>query len=117
MFKKPDTGKTPDVLASRLKAIAAKPALEQAEYTTLNLKNGRAPRNATFKQATLTLSGGERFDVVMKNISDSGARVEFFSKGVLSEYVTISEPTLRLKLRARIMWQTDGAAGLQFIRE
>ncbi|MDZ4760223.1 MAG: hypothetical protein SGJ21_04040 [Alphaproteobacteria bacterium] len=120
MFRKSDRDKPPDVLAHRLKAIAAKPALDQTEYEDLAIRNdrtGRAKRDPTFKQATLRLSTGERIDVVVKNVSDTGARVEFFKKSTLSEKVLITEPTLRLRTWARVTWQVEGAAGLQFLPE
>lgn len=115
MFKKPD--KKPDPLADRMRKISAQPALEDDAYKpdrTLQNRN-RAPRQLTFKQGTITMQGGERMDVVVKNLSDTGARIEYFRKVHLTEMVVLSEPTMRIKTRARVMWQTDGAAGLQFV--
>lgn len=117
MFKKPGYSKTGDPLANRLRQIAARPALEETDYRTAGKNAARAPRQSTFKQATVTLSGGERIDVVVKNVSDSGLRIEFFRKATLTDQVMIAEPTLRIRRWARVMWQTDGAAGLQFIPE
>lgn len=115
MFKKPD--KKPDPLADRLRKIAAQPALDDGDYKPdRGLQNrNRAPRQATFKQGTITMQGGERMDVVVKNLSDTGARIEYFRKVHLTEMVVLTEPTMRIKTRARVMWQTDGAAGLQFV--
>lgn len=116
MFKKSGPPAS-DPLANRLRQIAAKPALEESQYEPTRAKDQRAPRQATFKQGTITLSGGERVDVVVKNVSDTGMRVEFFRKVTLTDQVIIAEPTLRIRRWARVMWQTEGAAGLQFIEK
>ena len=117
MFKKPGPSNASDPLANRLRQIAARPALEQTQYQPTKKKDVRAPRQATFKQATVTLSGGERMDVVVKNVSDTGMRVEFFRRVTLTDQVIIAEPTLRIRKWAKVMWQTEGAAGLQFLDE
>ncbi|MEP7210159.1 MAG: hypothetical protein ABI740_04920, partial [Alphaproteobacteria bacterium] len=95
----------------------ARPALEETEYKPSKKNDSRSPRQATFKQGTVTLSGGERMDVVVKNVSDTGLRIEFFRKVTLTDMVIIAEPTLRIRKWATVMWQTEGAAGLQFIDE
>ena len=66
--------------------------------------------------ATLAFITGERVDVVVKNVSDTGARVEFMRDIQLPDRVLLSEPTLRLKTWAYVIWQTRGAAGLQFVK-
>jgi hypothetical protein len=116
MFKKPGNSKERDPLANRLKAIASKPALAESDYVASAPKvDDRATRQPAFKQATLTLAGGERLDVVVKNISASGAKVQFFRNVMLTQKVLISEPTLRLRSWALVVWQHDGEAGLYFI--
>ncbi|MBI1359268.1 MAG: hypothetical protein GC155_03185 [Alphaproteobacteria bacterium] len=117
MFKKTGSSKSSDPLANRLRQIAARPALEEDEYQQTRKKDARSPRQLTFKQATITLTGGERMDVVVKNVSDTGLRIEFFKKVTLTEQVLVAEPTLRIRRWARVMWQTEGAAGLQFYDE
>jgi hypothetical protein len=116
MFKKPGNSKEGDPLANRLKAIASKPALAESDYVASAPKvDNRAKRQATFKQATLMLSGGERVDVVVKNISATGAKVQFFKHVTLSQKVMMSEPTLRIRRWAEVVWQKDGEAGLHFV--
>ena len=44
----------------------------------------------------------------------TGARVEFLRDIQLTDRVMLSEPTLRIKTWAYVVWQTRGAAGLQF---
>lgn len=117
MFKKPGDGKPANPLNERLQRIAGKPALEDTAYQSSRPKPTRPERQATFKQATVRLQGGERLDVVVKNLSETGARIEFFRKVTLTDQVLISEPTLRLKRVAQVVWQKDGTAGLHFLPE
>jgi DNA-directed RNA polymerase subunit E'/Rpb7 len=114
MFKKPSPDK-PDPLAERLRKIADVPA-EDVTYSSVKPGEKRSERKPTFKAATLTFITGERVDVVMKNVSDTGARIEFMRDMALPDRVLVSEPTLRLKVWAYVIWQTRGAAGLQFVR-
>lgn len=118
MFKKPGNGKEGDPLANRMKAIAARPALADTDYVSSAPKaDDRAKRESTFKQATLMLATGERVDVVVKNISATGAKVQFFKHVTLSPQVQMAEPTLRLRKWAKVIWQKDGEAGLQFVAD
>ncbi len=55
-------------------------------------------------------------DVVVKNVSATGARVEFLRDIQLTDRVMLSEPTLRIKTWTYVVWQTRGAAGLQFVQ-
>lgn len=110
--KKPDK---PDPLADRLRKIAAAP-VEEHVYSSVKPDMGRAKREATFKQGTLTTRGGERIPVVVKNVSTTGARVEFFRDVELGDHVLITESTLRLNTWAEVMWQARGAAGLKFVK-
>ncbi len=115
MFKKLDANKAADPLADRMRKIAAVPA-EEVTYSSVQTGQKRAERKPTFKSATVTTLGGERIDVVVKNISSTGARVEFLRDVSLTDRVIISEPTLRIKTWAYVVWQTRGAAGLQFVQ-
>jgi hypothetical protein len=117
VFKK-SGNKAEDQLAARLRQIAAKPALQDAEYITQPFRGDkRRTRRITFKQATLILSGGGKVDVVIKNVSDTGVRIEFFCRMTLTDKVIISEPSLRIRKWARVIWQTEGAAGLHFLED
>jgi len=123
MFKKPDAKRGADVLAERMKAISGRGDFEATDvrrepvvYKAVGRK-ARSPRKPTFKQATLMMATGERLEVVVKNVSDTGARIDFFSRVQLPTHVFLSEPTLRLRRKASVVWQTDGSAGLHFIEE
>ncbi|MEY2758520.1 MAG: hypothetical protein RIR33_2298 [Pseudomonadota bacterium] len=113
MFKK--TPDKPDPLAQRMRNIASVPA-EEVNYSSVAPGEKRAERKPTFKAASLAFITGERVDVVVKNVSDTGARVEFMRDIQMPDRVLLSEPTLRLKTWAYVIWQTRGAAGLQFVK-
>ena len=114
MFKKPNSDK-PDPLAQRMRKIADVPA-EEVTYSSVTPGEKRSERKPTFKAATLSFLTGERVDVVVKNVSHTGARVEFLRYIELPDRVLLSEPTLRIKTWAYVIWQTRGAAGLQFVK-
>lgn len=65
----------------------------------------------------LILADGEKRAVAVKDISATGARIEYFVRRELPDFVTLVEPTLRIKSRARVAWQRDGVAGLAFVRD
>lgn len=113
MFRK--TPDKPDPLAQRMRKIADVP-VEEVTYSSVTPGEKRSDRKPTFKGATLAFITGERVDVVVKNVSDTGTRVEFMRDIQLPDRVLVSEPTLRLKTWAYVIWQTRGTAGLQFVK-
>jgi hypothetical protein len=115
MFKK--TPDRPDPLAQRMRKIADVP-VQEVTYSSVTPTpdEKRSERRPTFRAATLALITGERFEVVVKNVSDTGARIEFMREVPLPDRVLLSEPTLRLKTWAYVIWQTRGAAGLEFVK-
>ena len=72
MFKK---GKNEpyDPLADRMRKISNIP-VEEHTYSSVHEQTGRAAREPTFKQGTITTRGGERVPVVLKNVSKTGVR-------------------------------------------
>lgn len=95
--------------------ISAAP-VEEPNPSNAHEATGRARREATFKQGTVTTRGGERVPVVIKNVSATGVRIEFFRDVTLGDHVLITESTLRLNTWAEVMWQSRGAAGLKFVK-
>jgi hypothetical protein len=71
-------------------------------------------RVPVFRQAELTLEGYYRIQAVITELSASGARIEYATRIDLPARLVIAEPTLRLKRWARVAWQHEGAAGLEF---
>lgn len=100
-----------DPFKERVRKLRERPAQRSpaAENTT-----GRAPREATFRNGTLVYGDGHRLAVVIKDLSEDGARIEFFQKIELPDDVVLSEPMMRLRREAIVVWRSDGAAGLRF---
>jgi len=78
-------------------------------------KQDRAPRQSVFRTATMVTSGGARQNVALKDVSATGARIEFHTRSTLPSLVVLIEPMLKLHKRARVVWQEEGRAGLEFI--
>lgn len=58
-------------------------------------------------------SGGTRIGVLL-DVSASGARVRFRTRGALPNCVGVVAPRLSLKRTATVVWQDTFTAGLQF---
>lgn len=75
----------------------------------------REERRELYRQGVVVIQGGEKIAVIIKNLSARGARVETRERLVLSDEVVLSEVTLNLRRRAKVVWHRDGTAGLKFI--
>jgi PilZ domain len=115
MFKKSGHNK-PDPLADRMRKVTGGPPPEEIAYTSIKQTNKRPDREPTFKQGTIMTRGGERIPVVVKNVSSTGARIEFFRDVRLGDHVLVIEPTLQIRTWAEVIWQDNGAAGVKFVR-
>ena len=102
-------------LLGRLKAISDRPAGTGDSVSVGPHSKSRPARKTTFKQGMLLLPMGERLPVVIKDISDTGARVEFFQNRTLEGQVRLEEQSLGLSIKAKIVWQTGSLVGLSFI--
>jgi len=102
-------------LNDRLKAIKerAAPPPEPTEFQPPPSR--KRERAQTFKQGVLILPLGEKLPVVIKNVSETGARVEFFQSRELTGHARLMEQSMGLDRHARIVWQKDGLVGLKFI--
>jgi hypothetical protein len=74
----------------------------------------RAP---VFIPAALLIEDCYRIQAVITDLSSNGARVQFTNRMDLPFRVRLHSPLLRVRCWARVVWQTDGAAGLEFQRE
>lgn len=101
-------------LSQRMQRIAATPALAP-DRVAVQKFGKRAIRVDAWRPGTISFQTGERMDVVVKNISDTGARIEFVRSTYLPDRVKLTaQGTSRW---AYVTWQTWGVAGLQFVRE
>jgi hypothetical protein len=113
MFRKKQPEPEPaPLLVKRLKSIAASSGPSSYEDAP---RNQRAPRSAIYRQATATLQGGEKIAIVIKNLSTTGCRIEFFKQTLLTPRIVIDEQSMSLHVEAHVKWQGEGAAGLRFI--
>lgn len=77
----------------------------------------RDERQPSYRQGVVQLPDGQRFTVVLKNVSPTGARIEYFIKNELPDEIVIIEPTMKIRHRARVVWQGDGVAGIAYLEE
>jgi hypothetical protein len=87
-----------------------------APTVPVSRSRARAPRQATFTPAALVFDGGVRLEIVVKNISETGAQVQSSPGGTLvGREADLVAPTLGRRRRARIVWQKAGFLGLRFL--
>ena len=114
MFRKrPPGGK--DSLADRTRQLSNRDTGAPGAPRMAKNVTQRAPRQPVFKDATLILPDGARVKAVIKDLTATGARVEYFHQTQLPGAVVIAAALLRLRCNARVVWQTGSAAGLQFL--
>ncbi|MDP3736549.1 MAG: hypothetical protein Q8R02_04120 [Hyphomonadaceae bacterium] len=106
------------VLSARIVGLAAihspKPQ-DCLDSLSAAAKENRARRESRYVSGILTLSFGERLPVVVKDLSKTGARVEFMRQVIFDETpVLLSASPALPKVRAYVVWQERGAAGLRF---
>ncbi len=115
-------------LAERLQKVAnthpAPRATETAEFghsgrRCFNLgarhhHRERDERKPVFREAEMTLPVGEKLPCAIKNLNEGGARIDFFRRMTLPNTVYVHAPSLGLDSWARVVWQTETAAGVDF---
>ena len=117
MFRKANQPRGEDRLSERMRKAVDRDTAPPPASLPLSRQVERAVRQAVFRQGALILADGEKVPVALKNISANGARIEYFTRRDLPATVILVEPTLRIKSRARVVWQRDGVAGLAFVAE
>jgi hypothetical protein len=115
MTKKPMSAGL-DRLNDRLKAITTRAAPNPDAYESVSSSHRRPVREPTYKPAVLVVGGGERLPVVIKNLSQTGAKVEFFQNRELSGRVRLVEQSVNLDALGDVAWQRDGMVGLTFVK-
>lgn len=74
-------------------------------------------RHPVFREAQLVLEDYYKVRAVITDLSETGAQVRYSTRIDLPTRLRIAEPTLKLNCWARVVWQRDGSAGLEFVRE
>ncbi len=113
MFGKNKPPGSAGLMADRMRRAVERPAVASPAAAP-DVRVPRADRHAVYRQGTLVFADGERLSVAIKNLSESGARVEYFVRRELPAVVVLIEPALRIRRRAKVVWQRDGVAGLAF---
>ncbi len=76
----------------------------------------QAARKAIWCVCSLKSSGGEIREAVIMDVSKTGVRVRFHTRGMLPERVQVKAGRIGLNRMARVAWQTVSDAGLEFIQ-
>lgn len=103
-------------LSDRIKTIASRDPIKADAYVSVSKPQKRQTRNPAYKPAVLMLRGGEKLAVVIKNLSEAGAKVEFYKKVELPDRVRLVEQSIGLDVMADVVWRHDGMLGLTFIK-
>ena len=120
MFGKSNKPGDKSALSNRVRQLGEKKAAPEPyepppPTKKLRPESKRAERLPQYKQGVLLIDGHERMGVIIKDINTKGARVDFFIRRELPEFVVLQETTMRLNHRARVMWQDGSSAGLMFV--
>lgn len=73
------------------------------------------PRKGVWCVCAVHLEGGAIREGIILDVSKSGARIRFRSRGTLPAIVKIKASRIGLNRFARVAWQTTFDAGLEFI--
>jgi PilZ domain len=96
----------------RVRAIAGSSAPH--EYTSVGKSKKRERRQALFKQAIVVLGDGEQAPVVIRNLSQTGCRIEFGRNINPVGRLRLIEQSLALDVWGNVVWRGGGACGLVF---
>jgi hypothetical protein len=105
----------PKVSLDRVTAILARDP--PATYVSTGGNGQRARRSPVYKQGVAVLSHGEKLPVVIKNLSATGCRIEYFQAAHLEGRILILEPSVPLRQWGDVVWQGDGASGIAFVED
>ena len=72
-----------------------------------------APRVRVMKAAKINY-GGDKYPCVVRDISSTGAALEFSDLIRIPDGFTLIMPDERLKLPCRVVWRRDYRVGVQF---
>jgi len=77
--------------------------------------NRRGPRKGVWCVCAIETRGGEVREGVIIDISKTGARIRFRSRGTLPQVVRIKASRIGLSRFARVVWQSEFDAGIEFV--
>lgn len=100
-----------------LRLVRGKPRVDATALPLTPVDRRRETRKPMFREAELTIEGYYRIRAIITDISPRGARISYATRVDLPARIVICEPGLKLHRWARVVWQDDGAAGLEFQEE
>jgi hypothetical protein len=74
-------------------------------------------RLPVFHDATLTIEGYFKVRAAITDLSPRGACIAYAVRVDLPSRIVIAAPGLAMERWARVVWQGDGVAGLEFLEE
>ncbi|MFN3213921.1 MAG: PilZ domain-containing protein [Henriciella sp.] len=80
-----------------------------------SVNNRRGPRKGVWCVCAIETRGGEVREGVIVDISKTGARIRFRSRGTLPKVVRIKASRIGLARFARVVWQSEFDAGIEFV--
>lgn len=106
---------TPDRVTKRLSALAtAKPVEPGAMAKSMRKKTRSADRKTTYRFGRVLNGNREEHPCILRDLSATGARVVFEGEPALSQTVTLRIELTGERRRARVVWQKEREAGLDF---
>ena len=78
------------------------------------LKEREAERKKSLLQARICVNNSSTFDCLVRDISITGARLQFASPHVLPEAFDLEIPSRALTLRCQLQWRRGDALGVRF---
>ena len=94
----------------------ARAKADEVQADTQALEDWRdEPRVAVFREAVLAIEDYFQIRAVVTDVSARGVRVHYATRMDLPFRVILIAPTLKLNCWTRVVWQQDGAAGLELL--
>lgn len=110
------TRKTDDRMTRRVTALAAaKPVEGGALAKSVRKKSRSSDRKTTYRFGRVLNGSREEHPCILRNVSDTGARVVFEGEASLSDEVILRIELTGERKKARVVWQKDREAGLSFV--
>ena len=72
-------------------------------------------RQAVFQEVILALGDDHKIRAIISDLSSRGAGIRYSARVDLPFRIRLGAPILKLTCWARVVWQSDGAAGVEFL--
>ncbi len=106
-----------DKIARRIASIAAAKPVNVVSRSSEHASKRQEQRIGVFRHGRLTVAGGAKFDCIIVDVSENGARVELDGASGLPDCVLLKVLMTGEIKRARVVWKRANAVGLSFLTE